>query len=81
MIDVTCRVAIIRLQGTFCFNIDMDLKLMDFVFEIDEQIAHTGRACNDFRIWHISPITWTHYMRAIFSYFSIKLTNYAKYLF
>ena len=34
LIDVTYRVAIFRLQGAFCFNIDMDLKSMDFVSKI-----------------------------------------------
>ena len=34
LIDVTYRVAIFRLQGVFCFNIDMDLKSIDFVFKI-----------------------------------------------
>ena len=34
LIDVTYRVAIFRLQGAFCFNIDMDLKSMDFVWKI-----------------------------------------------
>ena len=34
LIDVTYRFAIFRLQDAFCFNIDMDLKSMDFVCKI-----------------------------------------------